>query len=43
MYAINSAIGPELNEDDLATKISESKGCRIDPDLIADLWGVPAY
>ncbi len=42
MYAINSAVGPELHEDDLATKISDPKGWRIDPDLIAYLWGLPA-
>ena len=39
MYASNSAVGPELNEDDLATQISDSKRWRVDPDLIADLWG----
>jgi hypothetical protein len=42
MYAINSAVGPKLHEDDLATKIGDSKGWRVDPDLIANLWGLPA-
>lgn len=42
MYAVNSAVGPKLHEDDLATKIGDPKGWRIDPDLIADLWGTLA-
>jgi hypothetical protein len=42
MYAINSAVGPKLHEDDLATEIGDPKGWRIDPDLITDLWSTLA-
>jgi len=41
-FAIDSAIGPKLQEDHLATEIRHFKRRRVNPDFIVDLWSRPA-